>query len=512
MRSTIHCVTVLPGALAVLVSTACSAEPQDQPRASQCEVPEIQLDSNTTQRDANEALSLVQKFMTLWEQGKHKKASKLVFEFDPKRQQTRENVLAYIASRTAKLDQIHLFTAKKSGTRKQDIWRASAHFTVEPFDEMRMDLININGKWWIEQGFECVSLLDRAVVASNADEVRRLIDGGAEINRPEQLKTWGPDVQSKMHIGGYTPLTRACSCGIHAMTELLVNFGADVDQADGGRRFPILCALLMNDVKSLQVLIDAGCNMSPDGQHVLMHSFPYNKFSRATEAFLLDNGAGTNLPSHALFFACRKERDTTVRWILENGGDVDANYGQSGSSHLERSYLPIHAAVYTGNTNIVGILLQHGANINDSAGAFFTPLMCAAESRDPAMLKFLLAQGANIGFTNDKGWNALHNAAFKSSLPAIKVLHAASPKLLHSRTMEGETPLWFACIAHQKDLSAIRYLIEQGADPEATTSKGESILTVLREDLAIIKNHYDAKRSEAVESVIELLESLDKKE
>lgn len=516
MRRIEYRVTALLCALATLASTSCSAEQQGPPRASLSEAPEIQLDSNTTQEDAKEALSRVRKFITLWEHGKHKKASTLVFDFDPKRQQTRENTLAYMASRPAKLERILLFTAQKSGTRRQDMWRASAHFTLEPFDEMRLDLIKINGKWWIEQGYECVSLLDRAVAASNEDKVRRLVEYGADVNRPERRHAWGSDTQSKRDIGGYTPLTRACSGGLHKMTELLVNLDADVDQADGGRRFPILCALLMNDVKSLKTLIEAKCNLSPGGQHVLMHSFPYNKFSKATEAFLLDNGAGATLPSHALFFACQKKRDTTVRWILENGGDVNANYGSLGTTQLERRYRPIHAAVLADSTNIVDILLQHGADIHDTGGIFSTPLMYAAHtsafSQDTSMLEFLISKGAEPEFRNSKGWNVLHSAAFKSSLSAIKVLLASSPELVHSQTEEGETPLWFACIAHRKDLSAIRYLIAQGADPELTTSKGKSILAVLREDLAIIKKHYNPKRVKAVEAVIELLESLSKKE
>jgi len=482
---------------------SCSLQLQGQTYIGEGHVPRIVLDENTTRENAAEALALVQRFVMLWEKGKHRKACATVIESERKR------VRPYIEARSAKLNRIYLLTVRKSGARRADIWRAKAHLTLVPSEEMGIELIRDKGRWWVVRGYEQVSLLDGAVRESNIDEVKRLVRDGADVNEPTRRRPWGQNTWSRRYAGGYTPLTRACSAEAPDMTAALVSLGAEVDRADGAGRLPVLCALMANDTGSLKVLIEAGCNLSPKEQHVLMHGFPHNKFNESTEFFLLENGAGAVLPPHGLFFACQKGRKATVRWMLENGCDVEANYGEKGSTQVQRLYHPIHAAVLAGHTDIVALLLQHGAKIDGTPELFSTPLMFAAHSRDTAMLELLLSKGAEPGVRNSRGWNALHAAAFQSSLPAIKALLASSPKLINSRTDEGETPLWFACIAHRKDLDAINFLLEHGADRNATNDKGESILEVLARDLDIVKQHYSKKRVEDVQGVIDLLKTLE---
>jgi ankyrin repeat protein len=362
------------------------------------------------------------------------------------------------------------------------------------------------GKWRVVSGHEETSLLLRAVNETHDVEVVRLIKHGANVDAGESHQAWGPDMVKDWHVMGDTPLTRACSAGNHEMTSVLLKVGADPDKADGSRRLPLLCALDAKDTTSMKALMDAGCTLSPNGKHILMQGSKYEQLDESIQHFLLNHGAGKSLPSSALFFACETGHEAIAQWLLENGADIIANYGDKGSTQSQRSYHPIHAAVTRGNTNIVDLLLRHGATLADDASMVLTPLMCASQSDDATMVRFLLSKGANPEQRSKNGMTAMQLAAMWSSPAVIAALHTVSPELIHSREGTGQAPLWLAAGASRNSLESVRLLLTYGADPRVT-HEGETLLDTLQKGLQGAEKCNDEKRIKRLKAFVDLLAS-----
>jgi len=150
-----------------------------------------------------------------------------------------------------------------------------------------------------------------------------------------------------------------------------------------------------------------------------------------------------------------------VEVLLEHGAapNIREKYGDT----------PLHYAATFGNSKVVEVLLEHGADPNARnnygatslhyAAAFdypevvkllhkkdlsdydVTPLQGAAEFNYPEVVKLLLEHGANPNIQENKyGWTPLHVAAKKCHVDVARVLldHGADPTI---RDNEGKTPL-----------------------------------------------------------------------
>lgn len=109
-----------------------------------------------------------------------------------------------------------------------------------------------------------------------------------------------------------------------------------------------------------------------------------------------------------------------------------------GCGELELEY-PLHVAVKTGNTELVGLLLQHSAPV-DQPDAIMgsTPLQYAVENGDTTMAAFLLGRGADVNATDDESFTALDAATLRGNKELIALLEARGGKL--GRMAEGTEP------------------------------------------------------------------------
>ena len=140
--------------------------------------------------------------------------------------------------------------------------------------------------------------------------------------------------------------------------------------------------------------------------------------------YLLKNGANINSGDEsALFFALQNKKLFT--FLLENGADI--NYRNSFGKTV------LYYAIELGDIDIVKILIENGANLNNTyidaetrddwnrEIPFYqslcslehtkrTPLMHAAQHANVDMLKFLISHGAKKDVTDEIGYNVLDYA------------------------------------------------------------------------------------------------------
>ena len=169
------------------------------------------------------------------------------------------------------------------------------------------------------------SELSMAVMSGNADEVKKALAGGADVNGTE---------------------------------------------ADGRKMAPLHFAVGMNNLVITQLLIDKGARVNiQDGNgstplHYLVMgtSIPED----ADVRFLVEKGADIALKNHdgdtSLHGAAGYARPETLEFLVKKSGAVNVKNG--------RGWTPLHSAVHCENVENTGVLLKNGADpaIRDNTG------------------------------------------------------------------------------------------------------------------------------------------------
>ncbi len=129
---------------------------------------------------------------------------------------------------------------------------------------------------------------------------------------------------------------------------------------------------------------------------------------------------------------------------------------------------PLHWAVHNGDAALVRQLLATGADaraVNDYGA---TPMSEAAERGDADLIRQLLKAGADVESANPEGQTALMTVARTGSLDAARVLISAGAKVNAVEHWRGQTALMWA--AAQSQPAMIRLLIQHGAQPNARSA------------------------------------------
>ena len=162
-------------------------------------------------------------------------------------------------------------------------------------------------------------------------------------------------------------------------------------------------------------------------------------------------------------------------------------------------------AAREGDLDTAKVLLDGGADINQTTNYGWTPLLTAVNNRHYALAKMLLERGANPNLANRGGWTPLYIATDNrtieggdypvskgdmDTLEFIKLLldkganpNAAIRENTLTRTIftmqwffeDGATP--FVRAAQSSDTALMKLLLQYKADPKATTAYGDTALT-----------------------------------
>jgi ankyrin repeat protein len=336
------------------------------------------------------------------------------------------------------------------------------------------------------------TVLMTAARAGNVDAVRMLLDRGADVNARENYK-------------GQTALMWAAAERHSAVAKLLLERGADwkVRSFDRETRVPRL---------------SAASSISPiprGGFSALL--FSAREGDIETARAMLDGGVDINYGdvdnTSALVVAIMNKQFTYARFLLERGADpniVDANgrtalYAIIDIRNEDWSTLPNRKALDEfPSLEIVQVLLDRDANLNaaltralpgrsgmdtgdTTLGSGTTPLMRAARSGDAAVMRLLLAKGADPKLVTRDGNTALMFAAGvgyrdkntrgteAEALEALEVSIDAGLDLRQANT-RGETALHGA--ANRGADTIVQFLLERGADLNAKTKQGFTPLDI----------------------------------
>jgi ankyrin repeat protein len=140
-------------------------------------------------------------------------------------------------------------------------------------------------------------------------------------------------------------------------------------------------------------------------------------------------------PYTPLQIAVLQNHTDVVQLLLEHGADVSATYG--------RGCTPLHEAACFGHAEVAKVLLENGADVLATYDSGLTPLHQAAQNAEAEVAKVLLQNGADVSAKNDRGWTPLHWAVVNGHAVVVRVLIEHGANIL-AENNDGETPVDYA--------------------------------------------------------------------
>jgi len=355
-----------------------------------------------------------------------------------------------------------------------------------------------------------------AARSGNADAVHALLEHGADVNATETAR-------------GTTALMQAADQGHADVVKELIQHGANVaavsrpvmrdgrSAALGNSEDPrravrqqaiaVLCESKKPDLEQViiqrELLIGASQKNVPDADLC-------KGITRRALGFVVVAGAGGNAGAGAGSDVAF-EVDADGNPVLDANGDpvpANPNRGRRPPPR-EPDGGALTALVYaarTGSIDAARVLLEGGADVNQTTRYGWSPLLAATQNQNYRMAEFLIEHGANVNLANKGGWTPLYLAtdnrnieggdyptrtADMDSLAYITYLldkganvNARVTESTETRTVftnqwlneDGATA--FLRAAQSGDLELLKLLIAHGADPKINTKLGITPLAV----------------------------------
>jgi ankyrin repeat protein len=140
-----------------------------------------------------------------------------------------------------------------------------------------------------------------------------------------------------------------------------------------------------------------------------------------------------------------------------------------GANPNERFQL--HRAVMFNHLEACSVLLKGGAEVELKDDDGLTPLMLAAQRGEPAIIKLLLAAGANPETTDPAGWTAyLHAVRRLQKKERVRSLEQLT------RNKERLNDVLLFVDVNKRDLAGTRSLLKQGVSPNVRNYLGDTVL------------------------------------
>jgi ankyrin repeat protein len=234
--------------------------------------------------------------------------------------------------------------------------------------------------------------------ATDLAKVRLLLDHGAHAN-------------SVSKQGRTALFIAAMSEPSAAIVKLLIAKGADVRAADAFQNTILTAAAYGNDLATIRLMLDAGIDV---------------------------NAAGVTGVTPLLGAAYHGNLDAT-RLLISKGARANAVAAmptlfpltdpKSGPIALT-GITPLLAAASGGSADLVKALLDAGADLNARDGRGMTPLMLAVATnhQQPAVIRLLLARGADTAVQSKAGETAADWARKLAAPAGLELLHVSRPQ------------------------------------------------------------------------------------
>ncbi|XP_044724055.1 ankyrin repeats (3 copies) domain-containing protein [Hirsutella rhossiliensis] len=320
--------------------------------------------------------------------------------------------------------------------------------------------------------------LNEAILGQDAECLRLLLMYGADPNGTDR--------------DGVSPLVAAAEKNFFSAAAALLKYGADPNMSTGPElETPLAIAAAANNVRFVHLLLMYGGNANQttgEGNTLLISSINKKTPKKLIE-MLLGYGADPNDKNRegktALFDAIQSARADIVTALLENG----ANPNLPGPKHMlwpaahhpeclqvllnhgaDHKKCPgvLELSTSINSMEAINILLDAGVDPNAKKDGVYTPLCTSIRDNRSDIFQLLLTSGAdpNVPASEYPAFKCVthHREHF---LPAL----VAAGSKLNSPKGILETAVT------SNNAEALRWLLDQGLDPDEKNAKGHTPLT-----------------------------------
>ncbi|KAL2752086.1 hypothetical protein ACRALDRAFT_213564 [Sodiomyces alcalophilus JCM 7366] len=164
-------------------------------------------------------------------------------------------------------------------------------------------------------------------------------------------------------------------------------------------------------------------------------------------------------------------------WCQEQGFDINSAHFSFDTCDSALRTSPLHLAVQEQAIEILRQIVAYGANLengDDDNADLPTPLLLAATTRNPDIVRLLLQHDACSNVRDGIGMTPLHRCQSQSGGVEIAALLLESePGLLDLVDKGGKTALYMACEMGNEEM--VEFLLQRGANPNiCQTLQGSS--------------------------------------
>ncbi|XP_063929653.1 ankyrin repeat domain-containing protein 50 isoform X3 [Zophobas morio] len=271
-------------------------------------------------------------------------------------------------------------------------------------------------------------------------------------------------------LHGQAALHVAARLGQAQVVKVLLEAGANADQADVDGWTPLRAAAWGGHTEVVELLVNHGCVLdSVDAENrTALRAAAWSGHEEIVK-ILLQNGADVNLTDHegrtALIAAAYMGHSEIVEHLLDFGADVD-HADADGRTALSVAAL---CAPRTPGVNVVSTLLERCATVDHKDKEGMTPLLVASFEGHKDVCELLLENEADVDHCDHSGRSPLWAAASMGHAPVVALLLFWGC-CIDSMDSEGRTVLSVA--AAQGCVEVVRQLLDRGLDEQHRDNSG----------------------------------------
>ncbi|GAB0092664.1 hypothetical protein DMENIID0001_076850 [Sergentomyia squamirostris] len=193
--------------------------------------------------------------------------------------------------------------------------------------------------------------------------------------------------------------------------------------------------------------------------------------------------AVTHAGKTALHIACEFQHASVVELLLRYNANLNQKTFKSGD-------FPLLIAARNGNTEIISMLIDAGALVDECNLQDVTPLMEAIQMKNVSAARVLIERGANINLQDREGLSPLCLAVMNQSVELVRLLLERNCRLVLSHNL-----LHKSIAANNNEL--IKLLVEAGDNVNARDTFGlsafEKLITFGNEEMVLFLSQYAPK-------------------
>ncbi|KAK9715937.1 hypothetical protein RND81_06G199800 [Saponaria officinalis] len=316
------------------------------------------------------------------------------------------------------------------------------------------------------------TLLHHAILCSNTHAVNLLLDCGADIECP---------VKTSKAL--FLPLHMAARFGLPKIIRALLDAGCEINsRTNTGDTALMICAKYEQE-ECLKLLAEAGAdfgfvNNGGDTVYDIASASKWSSGFRKTVLQMIKTGKtpkSSNISSFSpLLFSAQAGDIEALRTVMAQPG-IDLNQAD------EVGFTAVLLTALIGHVESFRLLVYAKADVKLCTKSGDTVISLSERSNNRDLFeKVLLEYALEMDRSNDGGFYALHCAARKGDLIAVRLL---TSKGYDVNVTDGEsyTPLMLA--AREGHAHVCRFLISQGAWCDFKNSRGETAISLARNNI-----------------------------